>query len=326
MAYEIPEMLDFKAGSSKDVKCKNAQFCQILIIQDSPSTYELFGFTDLEDVFKNMAIAFMVIFFVFGILSWAYQKGYMKDLCRGKYGGSHQPTRQHRWEAEEAIDNRRVGEISMNPLARNANNNASAGASTSSTASPSSSMIGTGSSTKAWDSFEDDSNAPTPSAVARVDSSRARRDPFVARTIQDGGFSPGPQPKNNSNVPIIAIRPPKSPASGNATIPVPVHAATFSSSGSSNTSTSGDLLDLPNTNQRIPAMPPIAPAPSRSQQTLSREWTEKYSQQHKRKFWKNNVTGKSTWEDPFKRQSSAPTSTTTTVVTSDSQSSEPDLL
>ena len=32
----------------------------------------------------------------------------------------------------------------------------------------------------------------------------------------------------------------------------------------------------------------------------SREWTEKFSQQHKRKFWKNQITGKSTWEDPYK--------------------------
>lgn len=34
--------------------------------------------------------------------------------------------------------------------------------------------------------------------------------------------------------------------------------------------------------------------------TSSREWIEKFSQQHKRKFWKNQITGKSTWEDPYK--------------------------
>ena len=171
--------------------------------------------------------------------------------------------------------------------------------------------------------FTGGSNVPSPSAVARADNSRARRDPFVAQAIQEGGFSPGPQPKNNSNVPRISIRPPK--PSGGATIaastPAPV--TTLSSSSGNNPSAGGDLLDLSTstTMQHTPLVSAIAPAQSRSQQTLSREWTEKYSQQHKRKFWKNNITGKSTWEDPFKQQSSS-----TAVVSKDSQSFEPDLL
>jgi heat shock protein HslJ len=34
----------------------------------------------------------------------------------------------------------------------------------------------------------------------------------------------------------------------------------------------------------------------------TREWIEKYSQQHKRKFWKNQITGKATWDDPYKNE------------------------
>ena len=301
-----------------DYKCKNVVRCQILIVQDIPSSYTLFGFDDVEDVFRNMAIAFMVIFFVFSSLSYLHKKGYLKNLLyRGRYGGAHQPTSQHRWEAEEAIDNRHTtGDIPMNPLARNTNN-----ASAMATVTASSPRIGN--SINAWDTAGKDSNALNPSAVARADNSRARRDPFVAQAIQEGGFSPGPQPKNNSSVPKISIRPPKPPVDVSNAGHVPATASFGSSGVSSNSSAGGNLLDLPNSTstRQTPASPTIAPAQSRSQKTLSREWTEKYSQQHKRKFWKNNITGKSTWEDPFKQND-----TSSVLVSKDSQSSEPDLL
>jgi hypothetical protein len=42
--------------------------------------------------------------------------------------------------------------------------------------------------------------------------------------------------------------------------------------------------------------PQIAPA---APGTAS-EWIEKFSDKYQRKYWKNTLTGESTWKDPFK--------------------------
>lgn len=132
--------------------------------------------------------------------------------------------------------------------------------------------------------------------------SRGKEILFVSAKIKQGGFSPSP------SSPIPAIRGPGQATTSNRS-PLPVLPGPPGSSSSSTPSPSlspalsSNLIASPQLTspEQKPSMvaPAVAPAASRSQSTLSREWVEKYSQQHKRKFWKNQITGKSTWEDPF---------------------------
>ena len=55
----------------------------------------------------------------------------------------------------------------------------------------------------------------------------------------------------------------------------------------------------PNISQESHPPPPMAKA------KIESEWIEKFSTTYNRKFWKNTITGKSTWYDPFPTQAQA---------------------
>jgi hypothetical protein len=49
--------------------------------------------------------------------------------------------------------------------------------------------------------------------------------------------------------------------------------------------------------------------------TASWDWTELYSDKHKRKYWKNTKTGETTWKEPPRESTTAATGDTTTTAT-----------
>ena len=123
----------------------------------------------------------------------------------------------------------------------------------------------------------------SPAAAARSSQLAAtarRREPFVEAKIKEGGFSPppapitairGPQPKkiNASPIPVIqgpsaAETPVKMPRSMGVEYP-PVGIV------GENDGSMGRGADPSSVGRKT-----MAPAPARSQATLSREWVEKY--------------------------------------------------
>jgi hypothetical protein len=56
------------------------------------------------------------------------------------------------------------------------------------------------------------------------------------------------------------------------------------------------------------------------------DWEEKYSEQHKKKFWKNKKTGKSSWTEPPKVPKSATSATTPATATQATTSSETEMV
>ena len=95
-------------------RCYEIEWCQILIVQDAPvDDYDLFGFVEIENVFRDLTISFMVIFIIVSILFWSYQKGHWTfqsfGICCNKraqyinHGPEHRNIRGDAWEAEEAV-------------------------------------------------------------------------------------------------------------------------------------------------------------------------------------------------------------------------------
>jgi hypothetical protein len=63
----------------------------------------------------------------------------------------------------------------------------------------------------------------------------------------------------------------------------------------------------PNLSSSSVTTPAVTPTPSMNEETKNSQsdWEEKYNEKHKRKFWRNRVTGENTWKDPTTSASSA---------------------
>jgi hypothetical protein len=63
--------------------------------------------------------------------------------------------------------------------------------------------------------------------------------------------------------------------------------------------------------ERTEAVNPAGAGGGTTVESSGNDWVEKYSEQHKRKYWANKVTGKTSWTNPAPQTSSAAETTTT---------------